>query len=607
MERREPPQTDEGWYALHDFRTVDWDAWREAPARIRERATAEGVEFLTDHEALADAEEGASAVFSILGHKADLLILHLRPTMAHLDVAERQFEQTAFAQFTEQTSSYVSVTEVSGYMSQEYFEEDGDVDTSIARYIQSRIKPDIPDAEFVSFYPMSKRRGPEDNWYDLPFDERADHLSAHGEIGKQYAGKVKQVITGSIGMDDWEWGVTLFADDLTDVKQLLNEMRFDPSTSRFAEFGQFYVGRRFPPADLEAYLAGEHVPTGTAPAVEQKSADSASSGGKPPVPEEDTHEEVDRDQFEQELRKYGVRLDEYPETGYGLIFESTADAEDLAAEVSGLRTNFDHYDTHVMTAVRADAGHAGVISLWKNKRAADTASGFLSDLEGVQSGMGAQIGEEGGTESDDEADETASHGTDEDADLRAELEDLNIYSGQPHGEDVYAMVLYSEADPQEVYDEVDGMRERFDHYDTHVKTAVYDAEMADKTAIVSIWKTQSAANTAGGFLADLPGIVARAGEESGFGTMGMFYTVKPEHREDFVEKFEVVGGLLDDMDGHLETALLANLDDENDMFIASQWRDKEDAMAFFRSEAFRDTVQWGRDILADRPRHVFLA
>jgi chlorite dismutase len=87
----------------------------------------------------------------------------------------------------------------------------------------------------------------------------------------------------------------------------------------------------------------------------------------------------------------------------------------------------------------------------------------------------------------------------------------------------------------------------------------------------------------------------------------MFYTVKPEHREDFVEKFGTVGGMLADMDGHRDTRLLVNTDDENDMFIASQWDSKDDAMSFFRSDAFSDTVDWGRDVLADRPRHVFLA
>ncbi|PSQ48082.1 hypothetical protein BRD15_06090, partial [Halobacteriales archaeon SW_6_65_15] len=206
------------------------------------------------------------------------------------------------------------------------------------------------------------------------------------------------------------------------------------------------------------------------------------------------------------------------------------------------------------------------------------------------------------------------HGENADSDgesgsIRGELEDLDIYAGQPHGEDVYAMVLYSEADPDELFEEVDGLRSNFDHYDTHVKTAVYENadEEGDRAAVVSIWETQSAADTAGGFLADLPDIVGRAGEESGFGTMGMFYTVKPEHREDFVEKFETVGGLLEDMEGHLETDLLANREDENDMFIASQWESKEDAMDFFRSDAFSDTVEWGRDVLADRPRHVFLA
>jgi heme-degrading monooxygenase HmoA len=89
--------------------------------------------------------------------------------------------------------------------------------------------------------------------------------------------------------------------------------------------------------------------------------------------------------------------------------------------------------------------------------------------------------------------------------------------------------------------------------------------------------------------------------------MGMFYTVKPEHREDFLDTFESVGEMLDEMDGHRETALLSSYEDENDMFIASQWDAKEDAMGFFRSDAFSETVDWGRDVLADRPRHVFLA
>ena len=176
-------------------------------------------------------------------------------------------------------------------------------------------------------------------------------------------------------------------------------------------------------------------------------------------------------------------------------------------------------------------------------------------------------------------------------------------------------MLYSEADPEELATEVADLRESFDHYDTHVKTAVYEtgdelqAGDGDQppAAVVSLWDTQDAADTASGFLTDLPGIVGRPDDGDGFGTMGMFYSVEPNHRDDFVETFGEVGDLLAEMDGHRETALLFNREDENDMFIASQWDAKENAMAFFRSDEFAETVQWGRTVLTDRPRHVFLA
>jgi chlorite dismutase len=179
------------------------------------------------------------------------------------------------------------------------------------------------------------------------------------------------------------------------------------------------------------------------------------------------------------------------------------------------------------------------------------------------------------------------------------------------------MVLYSEAPVEELREEVESLSDGFDRYDTHVRTGLYeggetrvvsdDAAGSARAAVVSLWDTRDAAETAGDYLTDLPGIVGRAGEGSNFGTMGMFYTVKPDYREEFVDRFGTVGGLLDEVDGHIETDLMVNVADENDMFIASQWRESEDAMAFFRSEEFRDTVQWGRDVLADRPRHVFLA
>ena len=527
----EPPQTEEGWFVLHDFREVDWDAWRDAPDRRRDRAVEEGVAYLESHESVEDADEGASAVFSVVGHKADLVVLHLRPTLDALSTAERRFESTALAEFTEQTTSYVSVTEVSGYVSDAYFDDDREVEAGLKSYIEGKIKPDLPEDGYVCFYPMSKRRGEEDNWYDLPFDERADLMKGHGETARKWGGKIRQIISSSVGLDDMEWGVTLFADDAVDIKDIVYELRFDGATTRYGEFGSFYVGRRFPPADLGAFLDGRPVPAG----------DDAHHGHPHGVGRGHGH-------------------------GHGESAESTRG----------------HGDGHAHAAANADTADT-----------ADTAT------------------------SDDDADEDA---------IRGELERLDIYAGKPHGEDVFATVLYSEADPDAVFDEVEGLRSNFEHYGTHVKTAVYEGRGAragpegstgersdpgesatDRVAVVSIWETASAAETAAGFLADLPGIVSRAGEESGFGTMGMFYAVEPEHRAEFVGKFDDVAGLLADTEGHTETDLMVNAEDENDMFIASQWRSREDAMGFFRSDAFRDAIQWGRDVLVDRPRHVFLA
>ncbi|MCG1004122.1 MULTISPECIES: heme-binding protein [Halobacterium] len=503
------PPTDEGWFVLHDFYTVDWDAWRDAPERDREAALEEAESFLANREALVDADEGDSAAFSITGHKADLMFVHFRETMDELDRIERSFEQTAFAEYVEQAHSYVSVVEISGYTAPDYFEDPESVDAGLRQYFDSKLTPEIPEDTYVSFYPMSKRRQPEQNWYDLPLEERAEMMEVHGELGKQYAGRVSQVIASSVGLDDWEWGVTLFADDLTDIKDIVYEMRFDEVSAKYGEFGDFFVGRRFPPSDLAAYMDGAEVPT----------------------PEDGGHAHA------------------HGEDGHG------------------------HGDSH-------DHGSDG----------------------------------------------HHDHGDDEESDsdgIRGELEDLDIYAGQPHGEDVYATVLYSEADTDELFEEVEGLRSNFDHYDTHVKTAVYDGRTTDRAAVVSIWDTASAADTAAGFLSELPDIVSRdglrpserasgdaasrAGEESGFGTMGMFYETKPEHTDDFVEKFDTVADVLADMEGHFETDLMVNVEDENDMFIASQWASKEDAMAFFRSDDFADTVDWGRDVLADRPRHVFLA
>ena len=161
----EAPPTDEGWYVLHDFRSVDWDAWRETPIRHRDTAITEGTEYLQQHEAVADADEGTSAVFSVIGHKADLLIIHFRSTLEALSRAERQFEQTALAGYTTQPMSYIPVPEVSGYTTSSYFDESEAAEPGVRESMNSTLHPEIQQMAHVCFYPMSKKRDAGENWH----------------------------------------------------------------------------------------------------------------------------------------------------------------------------------------------------------------------------------------------------------------------------------------------------------------------------------------------------------------------------------------------------------------------------------------------------------
>jgi chlorite dismutase len=117
-----------------------------------------------------------------------------------------------------------------------------------------RLYPEMPDSKFCCFYPMNRRRGESKNWYQLPIAERARQMKEHGLVGRRYAGDVKQIISGSIGFDDWEWGVDLFADDPLVFKKLIYEMRFDEVSAVYADFGTFFVGRRWKAADLPALV-----------------------------------------------------------------------------------------------------------------------------------------------------------------------------------------------------------------------------------------------------------------------------------------------------------------------------------------------------------------
>ena len=244
----EAVQTVEGWYALHDFRTLDWTAWNAAPAEEKERAVRELSGLVAEWEAAEAEKQGSVVLYAIVGQKADLLFLNMRETLEELNAIETKLNRSAFGRFAKPAWSFVSVVELSTYT--------GNMgpDPMQVPEIAARLKPALPKTKHICFYPMNKRRLLEDNWYMQPMEKRREMMRSHGMIGRQYAGKVKQIVTGSVGLDDWEWGVTLFADDALQFKKLVYEMRFDEASARFGEFGPFYVGNLLTRKGLEALL-----------------------------------------------------------------------------------------------------------------------------------------------------------------------------------------------------------------------------------------------------------------------------------------------------------------------------------------------------------------
>jgi chlorite dismutase len=222
--------------------------------------------------ALAVPDAGATAFVQVLGHKADLMFICFRRGFEQLAQAQLALARTELHGHLEPTSSYVSIVELGMYEmtakihdqlaavhkpGSDEFEKafDAEMETQRQR-VMNRLFLDLPKARYVCFYPMNKRRGEALNWYSESFERRASMMREHGVIGRSYAGRVTQVISGSIGYDDWEWGVDLFAADPIVFKKLIYEMRFDEASAKFAEFGRFYTGLQFAPAHLSTFLNG---------------------------------------------------------------------------------------------------------------------------------------------------------------------------------------------------------------------------------------------------------------------------------------------------------------------------------------------------------------
>jgi hydrogen peroxide-dependent heme synthase len=265
------PLTTEGYSVLHQMMRFRRSAWRALPQAEKEEVAKEAEAVLA---AMEENSGGQSALFSLLGHKGDLMLVHFRESFANLNQVELKLANLRLSDYLEMVSSYLSVIELGLYDStlkiyQELTDQGiqphsdqwkAEVECKLDRHreaMRPRLFPSIPPHRYLCFYPMDRRRGEEKNWYTLPIAERARQMNEHGLVGRRYAGEVKQIITGSIGFDDWEWGVDLFADDPLVFKKLIYEMRFDHVSAVYALFGQFYVGVRCPAAQLGKLLAGE--------------------------------------------------------------------------------------------------------------------------------------------------------------------------------------------------------------------------------------------------------------------------------------------------------------------------------------------------------------
>ncbi|MDP4087102.1 MAG: heme-dependent peroxidase [Bacillota bacterium] len=228
-------KTIEGWYCLHDFRMMDWTKWKAASGQQREHALFEFKNLLKKWERIEENKQGSHSVYTVVGQKADIMFMILRPSMKDLNEVETEFSKTSLADYMKPACSYVSVIEKSSYspMNTNPYEDPA---------MLSKLYPTIPKNEYVCFYPMSKLRGENTNWFMLPAEERKRLMFEHIDTGRPYTEKVKRIVTGSVGFDDYEWGVTLFCDDALQFKKLIYATRFDEVSAVYGIFGSFYIG-----------------------------------------------------------------------------------------------------------------------------------------------------------------------------------------------------------------------------------------------------------------------------------------------------------------------------------------------------------------------------
>jgi len=265
-----PPATLEGWFVSHHAMHLDWDMVRDMDAGARERYASEAGALMSRWAAPAGG--GWSAAFHLVGGGGDVLLVHFRDSLESLAEASLTLKQSSIGALLLPEYEFLSITEAGLYHAtaeaagehepgSEAFRAaigEAAAQEAASPHIQTRLYPQVPeDMKYLSFYPMTKRRVGDDNWYVLPVEERSRLMREHGLTGRRYGGRVFQVISGAVGYADWEWGVTLFARDPLEFKRIVTEMRYDEASARYGEFGRFFTGIRMEPGDWTRMLSVE--------------------------------------------------------------------------------------------------------------------------------------------------------------------------------------------------------------------------------------------------------------------------------------------------------------------------------------------------------------
>ncbi|MEX1116691.1 MAG: hydrogen peroxide-dependent heme synthase [Akkermansiaceae bacterium] len=253
----------EGWHVMHLFYHVDHAQWALYGDDEKRQAKTRLTELVQEIRATPDTH---LLIFSVATPKADLGFMLLTPDLQVANMYEKQLSLSLGPEILSPVYSYLSQTESSEYTTSreqyaaetlvgekglaegtaEYETALKEFDDRMAHYLKHRLYPVLPDWAVICFYPMSKRRNGADNWYSLDYESRRKLMAGHAKVGRTYSGRILQLITGSTGLDEFEWGVTLLAKDTIDIKSIVYEMRFDEVTARYGEFGDFYIGMQLP-------------------------------------------------------------------------------------------------------------------------------------------------------------------------------------------------------------------------------------------------------------------------------------------------------------------------------------------------------------------------